>query len=279
MQTHSRRDFLGAAAAALFSSNAVSAEPAFPLVDYHVHLNRRFTLDAALAMGKERGVKLGILEHAGGKENRYSAIMTNDEDLRKWIAQLEGKPVYKGAQAEWLDWMKCFSKEAVSQLDYVLSDAMTMPGRNGERVMMWVRGFDPGDAREFMDRYVKWNVEVIETEPLDIFAHPTWLPAPLDQQYDKLWTPERMKPIVRALARTGTAVEIDSDFKVPRLPFMQMAKDAKLKFAFGSNTGSGRVPGLDFCLEMVKALGLKKADMFVPAPRARKPIMRRKITG
>jgi histidinol phosphatase-like PHP family hydrolase len=127
-----------------------------------------------------------------------------------------------------------------------------------------------------MDRYVKWNVQVIETEPLDIFAHPTWLPAPLDANYDTLWTVERMKPIIRALARTGTAVEIDSDFKVPRLPFLRMAKDAKLKFAFGSNTGSGSTPGLEFCLDMVKALGLKKADMFVPAPHPRKAIMRRK---
>jgi hypothetical protein len=85
-----------------------------------------------------------------------------------------------------------------------------------------------------------------------------------------------MKPVISALVRTGTAVEIDSDFNVPRLPFLKMAKAAKLKFAFGSNTGSGPARPLDFCLDMVKALGLTKADMFVPAPRARKPVMRRK---
>ncbi len=279
MPAHSRRHFLGAAAAAFLPSSAIFAEPDFPLIDYHVHLNRNFTLEAALALSKERGVKFGIVEHAGTKENRYSAIMTNDAELRKYIARLEGKPVYKGAQAEWLDWPICFSKEAVAELDFVLSDAMTIPDSNGNRVMMWVRGFDPGDPGEFMDRYVKWNVKVIESEPLDIFAHPTWLPAPLDQQYDKLWTPERMKPIIRALARTGTAVEIDSHFNVPGLPFMKMAKEAKLKFAFGSNSGSGPVRGLNFCLQTVKTLGLTKSDMFAPAPRARKAIMRRKITG
>ena len=53
-----------------------------------------------------------------------------------------------------------------------------------------------------MSRYVKWNVQVIETEPLDIFAHPTWLPAPLDKDFDALWTEARMKPIIAALKRS-----------------------------------------------------------------------------
>jgi hypothetical protein len=54
---------------------------------------------------------------------------------------------------------------------------------------MWQLGFDPGEPQEFIDRYMKWNVEVIEKEPLNIFSHPTWLPAPLDKSYETLWTP------------------------------------------------------------------------------------------
>jgi hypothetical protein len=55
-----------------------------------------------------------------------------------------------------------------------------------------------------------------------------------------------------------------------------MAKDAGLKFAFGSNSGSGSVRSLDFCLQAVRQSKLTGKDMFVPAPRERKPIMRRK---
>ena len=43
------------------------------------------------------------------------------------------------------------------------------------------RQFISGDPREFINRYVKWNDEVIEKEPLDILAHPTWLTSPLDK--------------------------------------------------------------------------------------------------
>jgi histidinol phosphatase-like PHP family hydrolase len=279
--SHSRRRFLGILTAALPVAGraADDASPAFPVVDFHVHLNPSFSLADAVALSKKTNVKFGIAEHAGTKENQYPSILTNDRELEGWIAKLAGQPVYKGVQAEWLDWMGCFSKRALAQLDYVLSDAMTIPGPGGRRDKMWAPGFDPGDAREFMDRYVPWNVEVIEKEPLDIFAHPTWLPAPLDQRYDELWTEERIKPIVQALRRTGTAVEIDSAYHIPGMPFLEMAKDAHLKFSFGSNSGSGPARAIDYCIEQAKKLKLTAADMFVPARGNRKPFARRKLVS
>ena len=277
MQATSRRQFVAGAAGFFAASHSTPAAPDVPLVDYHVHLNAKFSLEEAIVLSKERGVKFGIAEHAGTKENQYPVILSSDEELRQWIAGLDGKPVYKGIQAEWIDWTKCFSKDVVAELDYVLSDAMTIPDRNGQRAKMWQPGFDPGDPQEFIDRYVKWNVEVIETEPLDIFSHPTWLPASIEKDYDTLWTTERMRPIIAALKHTGTAVEIDSAFEIPRMPFLHLAKDAKLKFSFGSNSGSGPVRGMDFCIEKAQALGLTKMDMFAPAPRGRKPIERRRV--
>ena len=281
MHTSSRRDFLGGLLPAAY---AFGADPGvktdeLPVIDYHVHLNRSFTLEDAVASAKARGIKIGIAEHAGSKENQYANILTNDKELQGWIAKLENQPVYKGIQAEWLDWAGCFSKDVVAQLDYVLSDAMTMPGPSGERVRMWGRTFQPGEAQDFMNRYVKWNVQVIETEPLDIFAHPTWLPSPLDKDLDLLWTETRMKPIIAALKHTGTAVEIDSAYKIPHMPFLRMAKAAGLRFSFGSNTGSGPERAADFCVETAKQLGLRPSDLFIPAPRAGKPIMRRKTVA
>lgn len=282
MLAHSRRRFLGEAGTALLGAARAFPQTSarqgldFPLVDYHVHLSPGFSLEDAVRLSQEHGVKFGIAQHAGTKENQYSGILTNDEELAQWMAALDGRPVYKGIQAEWLDWPTCFTKEAAAQLDYALSDAMTIPDRNGRRVKMWQAGFDPGNSEDFMERYVKWNVEVIEKEPLDIFSHPTWLPTPLDKSYDMLWTPERMKPIISALKRTDTAVEIDSAYNIPGMPFLAMAKDAGLKFSFGSNSGARGVRGIDFCIERARALGLTKNDIFTPAPRGRKPIERRK---
>lgn len=281
----SRRSFLGGAAAAcaLFPGTWLAAgdDPSpttnldFPLVDFHVHLDNS-TVDKALEMAGQRGVKFGIVEHAGTKENKYPVVLSNDEELGQYLAKLEGKPVYKGVQAEWLDWMGGFSREALGRLDFVLTDAMTIRGKDGQRVKMWEPGFEMGDKQTFMDRYVDWHVEIMATEPLDIFANLTWLPASLAAEYDTLWSAARMQKVIDAAIQYGVALEISSSMKVPRKAFLLMAKAAGAKFSFGSN---GRYPNmgkLDYSLAMARSLDLRRADMFLPAPAGRKAVQRRK---
>ena len=113
----SRRGFLAGAAALAsaapgFSQDALApnAGLSFPLVDFHVHLNT-LTLEQVLAASAERRVKYGILEHAGTKDNDYPIVLADDAALQAWIARLQGKGVYIGVQAEWFDWMPCFSRD------------------------------------------------------------------------------------------------------------------------------------------------------------------------
>ena len=287
MNQNSRRQFLSGAAAVVasatrpFSASGQTANESgvgFPLTDFHVHLNSATLEQVAASAQASGGVKYGIVEHAGTKENDYPIVLSNDKELQDWIAKLDAKPVYKGVQAEWIDWMPCFSKDVFAQLDYVLTDSMTVRDASGKRVKAWTAAYVPGDdAEAFMKMYVDWNVEILEREPLDIFSHPTWLPTKFNRDFDKLWTPERMKTLVDALKRTGTACEIDAGMRLPKQPFLQMAKEAGVKFSIGSN-GQGRtISQLAFATDLIKALGLTEKDMFVPAPRGRKPIQVRKL--
>jgi hypothetical protein len=171
----SRRRFLhrSAAAGALtfisrqpWSSAKAEArpEPAFLGLDFHVHLDNS-TLDKVLELSRERHFKFGIVEHAGTRENQYPTLLSNDTELRRYLTMLEGKPVFKGIQAEWTDWMGCFSPAVLAQLDYVLTDAMTFPGKDGRRVKLWTpdvaRQVDMTDKQAFMDRFVEWHVEIM----------------------------------------------------------------------------------------------------------------------
>ena len=177
MNSHiSRRRFLSrtatATAFAAFSSPhalpsaqpSASAEPEFRGVDFHVHLDNS-TIEKALELSRERRLKFGIVEHAGTKENQYPTLLSNDAELRRYLSMLEGKPVFKGVQAEWTDWMSCFSLAALAQLDYVLTDAMTFPGKDGRRVKLWTpdvaQQVDLSDKLAFMDRFVDWHVEIM----------------------------------------------------------------------------------------------------------------------
>ena len=256
-----------------------SAQPEFGGVDFHVHLDNS-TIDKVLELSRERGIKFGIVEHAGTKENQYPTLLSNDAELRRYLAMLEGKPVFKGVQAEWTDWMSCFSQAALAQLDYVLTDAMTFPGKDGGRVKLWspdvAQQVDLADKQAFMDRFVDWHVEIMTREPFDILANTTWLPAGMLEQWELYWTPPRMKKVIDAALKYGIALEISSSYKLPKLPFLKLAKAAGAKFCFGSN---GRYPNmgkLEYSFEMARELDLKPADMFAPAPDGRKAVQRRK---
>jgi histidinol phosphatase-like PHP family hydrolase len=286
MNVISRRRFLAdtAAAGALSAGGALvlagpaaagaGAELDFPLVDLHVHLDNS-TIDKALEVSKERGVKFGIVEHAGDKENKYPTVLSNDDELRRYLAMLEGKPVYKGVQAEWSNWMGCFSPGVLAQLDYVLTDAMTFPGKDGRRQKLWEPGYEITDKQAFMDKFVEWHIEILAKEPVDVLANVSWLPGPLAGEYDLFWTPERVKKVVDAAVKYQVAIEISGSFKLPKLAFLKLAKAAGVKFCFGSN---GRYPNmgkLEYSLQMAKELGLKRADLFTPAPDGQKAVQRR----
>ncbi len=244
-------------------------ELGFPLADFHVHLDNS-TIDEVLMLSTERGVKFGIVEHAGTKENKYPVVLSNDEELSAYLKMLDGKPVYKGVQAEYNDWMGCFSNGVLDQLDFVLTDTMTFPGKDGRRMKLWEKDSDIGEPNDFMDRFVDWHIEILSCGRVDILANVSWLPTPLSSDYDAWWTEPRMRKVIDAALKKNIAIEISSSFKLPRMPFLRMAKAAGIKFSFGSN---GRYPNmgrLDHSILMAKELGLKSSDMFDPAAKRHK---------
>ena len=251
----------------------------FPLEDLHVHLDNS-TIEKVVPLAKERGVRFGIVEHAGTKENQYPVVLSNDAELKAYLAVLEGQPVYRGIQAEWTDWMGCFSRDALARLDFILTDTMTFPALDGQRTKLWIQGAEAKvgltDRESFMDRYVDWHVEIISKEPIDLLANVSWLPGSMANDYEKFWTKARVKRVIDAALKYQVALEISGSFKLPRLSFLEQAKAAGVKFCFGSN---GRYPNmgkLDYSLEMARTLGLKKSDMFTPAPKGQRAVDRRK---
>ena len=282
-----RREFVAAATAGLVAApqpfaNAQTAAPLgidLPLEDYHVHLNS-MTLEQVIARSKETGVKYGLLEHLGTKENEYPIVLSNDRELLDWIAKLKGHGVYIGAQAEWIDWMPCFSREVLSRLDYILTDSWTVRDANGKRIKAFSSGYDPGsDPEAFMKWYVDWIVEILESTPLDIWSHPMWVTRKFSAQLENMWTEERMRRVVTACKNTNTAVEIDSSVRLPTMPFLRMAKEEGVKFSFGASSQGARVNPIDWSIATARDLGLTRKDMFQPAPQGRKPVQIRKPRG
>jgi histidinol phosphatase-like PHP family hydrolase len=281
MVTHSisRRAFLGMAGAVsalpFTRVRAQESQPAssgldFPIVDYHVHVEGGTTIQHVLELARQRGVKVGIAEHGGVGEG-----MKTDADIEQYLARWEGQPVYRGMQGGGLTWSKMFSKPMIARLDYVLSDALNFPDKDGKLIKLWTPEALITDAEDFMERYVAFNLQVMNVEPIDILANATFLPDDIVHDYGTLWTEERMEKVIETARRHTIAIEISGLYKVPSKKFILKAKAAGVKFSFGSNTHGEEVGRVGYGIQMAKECGLTAKNMFTPPPYDLKPIIRR----
>lgn len=266
--TCSRKSFLhtsllaGAAFAApkrLFASAPV-AKPSFPVADYHVHLSPQLSIEQAVALGKERQVQIGIVEHPGPGYK-----INSDADLKQYIDGLRPYPVRIGIQPVYPGWSKSFSKDLLDQLDYVLMDALTLPRPEGGWLAIWQIDTMVNDEEEFMARYMKFIEQVLTTEPIDIFAWPTFLPVPIARQYKQLWTAQRTARIIDLAQAKKIAIEINEVAHVPDEDFVVAAKRAGLKFTFGTDSRNQNATAhFYYCYQIAEKCRLTEADMFVP---------------
>jgi histidinol phosphatase-like PHP family hydrolase len=122
-----------------------------------------------------------------------------------------------------------------------------------------------GDPQDFMDQLVDNIVKIVSEEPIDICVNPTFLPAEIAEQYDELWTDQRINLVVKALAESEVALEINNRYRIPSPSFIKKAKKAGVKFTFGTNNGGANDVGrMDYSIKMISECGLTPQDMWMP---------------
>src|SRR5262249_46342898 len=193
--------------------------------------------------------------------------VTDDSGLIQFIESLKSQPCFVGMQAEGREWTQMFSRKTVARFDYVFTDAETWTDNRGKRMRLWIPEEVGviGDIPEFMGTLVDRTVSILEKEPIDIFANPTFLPAQIAPDYDRLWTPERMKRVIDAAVQRHVAIELNDRYQLPGATFVKMAKAAGCKFSFGTNNSTaGDLRRSEYGLKMVQECRLGWQDFFVP---------------
>ena len=239
----------------------------FPLVDFHVHLKGGLTLEEALAHGRRTGINCGIAANCG-----IGFPITDDKGIEEYLASMKGQPCFVGMQAEGREWVDNFSKEAIAKFDYVFTDAMTFTDDRGKRVRLWIEDeVVVDDKQAFMEMLVERIVKILENEPIDLYVNPTYLPAAIADEYDALWTPERMQRVIAAAAKNRIAVEINARLRIPSAAFIKRAKRAGVKFSLGTNNTGKELGRLEYALDMIRECDLKPSDMFMPNFSGKRP--------
>jgi hypothetical protein len=248
------------------SQIADAARRDIPTADLHVHLKAGLSLDQAVAKSLRDGIPYGIAVNCG-----KGFPTETDAAARAFIESLRGQPVFVAMQAEGREWTKMFSRAVVEEFDYVFTDSMTWTDNHGRRMRTWMPaevGAIP-DPQEFMDTLVDRAVGILETERVNIYANPTFLPDVIAKDYEKLWTGARRKRVIDAAVKNGVAIEINNRYRLPSASFIAMAKAAGAKFTFGSNnTGPQDLGRCEYGLEMIDRCKLEARDFWLPpAPR------------
>jgi len=243
--------------------------------DYHVHVKSDLTLEDALRRSRETGITYGIAINGG-----LDLPVNSDAGLEAFLREMRGKPVFVAFQAEGREWVRLFTRQTLEKFDYVFTDAMTWTDDDGRRMRLWIRN-EVGviaDPQRFMDTLVKRATGIFDNEPIDLYVNPTFIPEQIAPDYDRLWTPARMKRIVDGLAANGVAVEINNRYRIPNAAFIRLAKQAGVKFACGTNnTGAADLGHNEYCAEMIRLCDLGPRDLWRPPAEGKKAVQRKPL--
>ncbi len=260
------------------SASIASADPPRPApvgaaADYHVHVKGGLTLQEALSRSKATGITYGVAINGG-----LNQPAPDDAAAEAFLESMRPQPVFVAFQAEGREWVRLFSRATLAKFDYVFTDAMTWSDDSGRRMRLWLPN-EVGtisDPQKFMDMLVDRAVKILDTEPIDLYVNPTFLPEQLNADYERLWTPARKKRIVDGLARNGIGMEINNRYRIPSAAFIHLAKQAKVKFACGTNNaGANDLGRNEYCAEMIKECDLKAEDFWAPPAEGEKAVQQR----
>lgn len=231
----------------------------FPVLDYHVHLKGGLTKEGAAEQSRRLGINYVIAPNCG-----IGFPITDDAGIYDFLKTMRSEPFILAMQGEGREWVTTFSKEAREEFDFVFTDALTFDDRKGRRVRLWINDeVIIDDEQKYMDLIVEKTCAVLQ-EPADVFVNPFFLPEAMVDRYDEFWTEERMNKVIDALAKSGKALEINELYDIPNKALLMKAKEAGVKFTFGSNNVTPDVSDLAYSLRMKEECGLTAQDMYKP---------------
>lgn len=242
----------------------------FPVIDWHVHLKGDLTEEMAHAMSKNYGINYGVGPNAYGPkkegEGGTGLVLTSAEEMEEYYKSVKDWPFMRPLQGDGRKWSRSFPPELLDKFDYIFTDAMYVFDR-GRLVRLW----HPEEViitvpvQKYMDLIVDETVRIFENDPADFSANAFYLPAVIADDFEKLWTDERVDRVLKTLKDNNVALEISASYKIPSKRIILKAKEMGLKFTFGSNNKNSDFGRLEYCTRMVRECGITADDMWFPS--------------
>lgn len=235
-------------------------------IDLHIHTvhsDGLTTVREVARRAKKAGFRAGVCDHLSPYHKLYDAGAFD-----AYVAEVRHYNLFLGAEY-------CVGGEIpvddslLAELDYLLGGVHSLHV-DGHNIYFW-GNTQPDDFTSFVTVYEQVILDALEKGPLDVLAHPTYLPAWLQDRYEEIWTRSRCEKIWAAAAARGIALEISGRWLVPRPAQLQLAVEMGLTFALGSDAHRpDEIFKLEYPLAMVERLRIPEERIFIPRRRQTK---------
>lgn len=203
----------------------------YPFIDLNAKAETEAEFQALLEFYYTSGVNIGLVVPA--------------DSLTAWKTKHENTPIFWGTEAG-------ASADVVNQADYTVG-TVPMPE------------FTEGNpAERYMATYIAQIMEFLENGSADVWAKATQLPDALSDQYDALWAPEAIKPVLALAAEKGIAIEIDNQAHLPSMEVIKLAKEAGCLFSYTGIASDAGNNDSQYFLDVIDSCELDYKSMYVP---------------
>jgi histidinol phosphatase-like PHP family hydrolase len=247
--------------------------------DLHAHTTMSdgaLPLEEVVSLARERGVKIGIADHVSTR-NRQRFVAT-EAQLRRYLDALDGVPVFHSAEFCWCDsFYEDIPPELMARFDYRIGSNHGFALPDGTMGSPWWTSL-PAPWRDRPDEVMEIMVhnlcDLVRSMPIEIVAHPTFMPAALlelEPDVHAWWTEEREDRFVEAVVESGVAMEISNRYRLPHDRLLRKAKEAGARFSLGSDGHTAaQVARLEWATETARRVGIGDPDLFVPGEHRRR---------
>jgi histidinol phosphatase-like PHP family hydrolase len=229
-------------------------------IDLHIHTEHsdsQLTVAEVARLARRAGVTAGICDHLSPYHKMFEAAAFDD-----YVADVRAHGLLLGAEY-------CIGEsipvgeDRLAELDY-LEGGLHALELGGEKYFFW-GDRNAEDADAFVEKYAEVILSAFAGDPLDVLAHPTYLPAYLSDRYDEIWNERRCGELWEAAAGRGVALEISGRWMVPRPKQIRLALDAGATFALGSDAHRrAELFDLEYPLRMVERFEIPDDRIFRP---------------
>jgi histidinol phosphatase-like PHP family hydrolase len=246
--------------------------------DLHAHTTMSdgaLSLAEVVALADERGVAIGIADHVSTRNPER--FVATEAQLREYLDALDRYSVFHSGEFCWCDALAAsIPEELMARFDYRIGSNHGFALPDGTMGSPWWTSL-PAPWRdrpdEVMEIMVRNLCDLVRAMPIEIVAHPTFMPAALlalEPEVHAWWTEEREDRFIEAAVESGVAFEISNRYRLPHDRFLKKALAAGARFSLGSDGHNAKQVGrLEWAVETARRVGITDADLFVPGEHRR----------